>query len=41
LPRILAEELRREGHYALHTRDLPGENIHLTQKSVKLQILKI
>lgn len=26
LPRILAEELRKEGHYALHTRDLPGEN---------------
>ena len=26
LPRILAEELRKEGYYAIHTRDLPGEN---------------
>ena len=26
LPRILAEELRKQGHYAIHTRDLPGEN---------------
>ena len=26
LPRILAEELRKEGHYAIHTRDLPSDN---------------
>lgn len=26
LPRILAEELRKEGYYAIHTRDLPAEN---------------
>ena len=26
LPRILAEEFRKEGYYAIHTRDLPGEN---------------
>lgn len=26
LPRILAEELSKEGYYAIHTRDLPGEN---------------
>ena len=26
LPKILAEELRKQGHYAIHTRDLPSEN---------------
>ena len=26
LPKLLAEELRKQGHYAIHTRDLPGEN---------------
>ena len=26
LPKLLPEELRKQGHYAIHTRDLPGEN---------------
>ena len=26
LTKLLAEELRKQDHYAIHTRDLPGEN---------------
>ncbi|MFM8830735.1 MAG: DUF5615 family PIN-like protein [Spartobacteria bacterium] len=34
LPRILAEELVKNGHHAIHTRDLPLEN-HTSDEEIR------